>query len=125
MPAVIFMFRYKTKDLSVSEPLHSPFLAACYHNRLATTPPSNTPLLVYDGDCAFCRIWIEFWRRLTGGQIAFAPYQEVADRFPQIPRENFQRAVQLILPDGEVLSAAHAVSRSLECVPDHAWMLWA
>jgi lipase maturation factor 1 len=104
---------------------NSPFLAACYHSRLATTPPSNIPLLVYDGDCAFCRIWIEFWRRLTDGRIAFAPYQEAADRFPQIPRENFQRAVQLILPDGEVLTGAHAVLRSLECVPDHAWMLWA
>ena len=86
---------------------------------------SNVPMLVFDGDCAFCRIWIEFWKRLTGGQIAYAPYQEVAERFPQIPPENFQRAVQLILPDGEVLSAAHAVVRSLEPVPEYAWMFWA
>src|SRR6266849_6447964 len=86
---------------------------------------SNVPMLVFDGDCAFCRIWIELWKRLTGGQIAYAPYQEVAERFPQIPPENFQRAVQLILPDGEVLSAAHAVVRSLEPVPEYAWMFWA
>jgi predicted DCC family thiol-disulfide oxidoreductase YuxK len=92
---------------------------------LATTPPTHTPLLVYDGDCTFCRIWIELWRQLTADQIAYAPYQEAAVRFPQIPREDFQRAVQLILPDGTALSAAHAVLKSLECVPDHAWMLWA
>ncbi len=87
--------------------------------------PSNTPLLVFDGDCSFCRIWIGFWKRLTGGLIEYAPYQEVAERFPQVPRENFKRAVQLILPNGEVLSAAHAVLRSLSDVPGYAWMLWA
>ena len=89
------------------------------------TTPTSVPLLVFDGDCSFCRIWIEFWKRLTGEQIEYAPYQEVAERFPEVPRENFTRAVQLILPDGEVLSAAHAVFRSLAYVPGYAWMLWA
>ncbi len=89
------------------------------------TTPSNVPLLVFDGDCSFCRIWIGFWKRLTGGRIDYAPYQEVAGRFPQIPLENFKRAVQLILPGGEVLSAAHAVLRSLSEVPGYAWMLGA
>jgi predicted DCC family thiol-disulfide oxidoreductase YuxK len=88
-------------------------------------PPSNVPLLVFDGDCSFCRIWIGFWKRLTGNRVAYAPYQEVAAQFPQVPPENFKRAVQLILPDGEMLSAAHAVLRSLADVPDYAWMLWA
>jgi len=62
---------------------------------------------------------------LTGGRVEYAPYQEVAGRFPEIPRDNFERAVQLILPSGEVLSAAHAVLRSLSDVPGYAWMLWA
>ena len=87
--------------------------------------PSNVPLLIFDGDCGFCRIWIEFWKQLTGERIAYAPYQQVAGRFPQIPLENFQRAVHLILPDGEALSAAHAVFRSLEPVPEYGWLLWA
>jgi len=87
------------------------------------TVPSNVPLLVFDGDCSFCRIWIGFWRQLTGGQIEYAPYQEVAERFPGVPRDNFKRAVQLVLPNGEVLSAAHAVFRSLAQVPGYAWML--
>lgn len=86
---------------------------------------SNIPLLVFDGDCSFCRIWIGFWKQLTGGQIEYAPYQEVAERFPEVPRENFKRAVHLILPNGEVLSAAHAVFRSLSQLPGYAWMLGA
>ncbi|HXI38901.1 MAG TPA: lipase maturation factor family protein [Bryobacteraceae bacterium] len=86
--------------------------------------PSNTPLLVFDGDCSFCRIWIGFWKQLTGGQIEYAPYQEAAERFPEVPHENFTRAVQLILPNGEVLSAGHAVLRLLAHVPGYAWILW-
>jgi len=86
---------------------------------------ANVPLLVFDGDCSFCRIWIGYWKRLTGASIAYAAYQEVAERFPQIPSENFKQAVQLILPDGEVLSAAHAVFRSLADVPGYGWLLWA
>src|SRR5579863_664193 len=87
--------------------------------------PPGTPLMVFDGECGFCRIWIGYWKRLTGEQVAYAPYQEVADRFPKIPRESFQRAVQLILPDGEVLSAAHAVFRTLAQVEQRRWALWA
>jgi len=83
------------------------------------------PLLIFDGDCSFCRLWISLWQQLTGDRVAYAPYQEVAAQFPQIPIENFIRAVHLILPDGEVLSAAHAVFRSLAFLPEYAWLLWA
>ncbi len=70
-------------------------------------------LLIFDGHCGFCRIWIEYWKKLTGERIDYAPYQEVADRFPQIPREAFTQAVQLVRPDGTVVSGAHAVFETL------------
>ena len=75
------------------------------------------PLLVFDGDCGFCRAWIERWRRTIGDRLEVAPYQEVADRFPDIPRERFARAVQLVLPDGSHFEAAEAVYRSLALAP--------
>ena len=83
------------------------------------------PLLIFDGDCTFCRTWIGYWKQLTGDAIAYAPYQEAAARFPEVPREDFQRAVQLILPGGVRFSAAEAVFRSLADVPVYAWPLWA
>src|SRR6267378_3131241 len=92
---------------------------------MPTDSPRTVPLMVFDGDCSFCRLWIAYWRNLTGGTIDYAPYQETAGRFPDIPLENFKRAVQLILPDGEVLSAAQAVARSLVDVPEYGWMWWA
>lgn len=82
------------------------------------------PLLVYDGDCSFCRLWIDRWRGITGDRVRYAPFQEVSGQFPAIPRESFARAVQLILPDGRSFSAAHAVFLSLAEVPGYAWMLW-
>ena len=71
------------------------------------------PLLIFDGRCGFCRIWIDYWKRLTAGRIDFAPSQEVGDRFPQIRAEEFAQAVQLIRPDGSVASGARAVFETL------------
>lgn len=82
------------------------------------------PVMVYDGDCSFCRLWIERWCALTGERLEYAPYQDVAAQFPQVPIENFRRSVQLIFPDGRVYSAARAVFQSLALVPGYAWMLW-
>ena len=85
---------------------------------------ADKPLLVYDGDCSFCRLWIERWQALTGDHIRYEPFQTVAAQFPDTPREAFARAVQLILPSGEVLSAAQAVFRTLTFAPGLAWLLW-
>ncbi len=83
----------------------------------------SKPLLVYDGDCAFCRLWIDYWRRLTKDRMGYAPFQRVAKNFPEIPLESFQRAVQLILPDGKVFSGAAAVFHTLSFAPSRQW-LW-
>lgn len=73
----------------------------------------SKPLLVYDGDCSFCRKWIERWKKITRDRIDYAPYQEVAGEFPNVPREEFEKAVQLFDTDGKRYSAAEAVFRTL------------
>jgi hypothetical protein len=45
--------------------------------------------------------------------VDFAPSQEVADKFPEIPREAFSQAVQLVRGDGSVTSGARAVFETL------------
>ncbi len=81
------------------------------------------PLLVYDGDCSFCRLWVNYWRQLTGDRVRYEPYQEAAGRFPEIPRETFAAAVQFLLPDGERRSGAYAAYSSLADVPGRRWLL--
>ncbi len=81
------------------------------------SPPGTRPLLVFDGECGFCRRWIERWRAATGERVDYAPYQEVAERFPEVPHDAFERAIQLVDTDGTVYSGAEAALRALATVP--------
>jgi predicted DCC family thiol-disulfide oxidoreductase YuxK len=85
---------------------------------------ATLPLLIYDGDCRFCRFWIERWKKLTRERVEYAPYQTVAGHFPEIPIENFEKSVQLVLPTSEVFSGAQAVFRALSFAPGKGWMHW-
>jgi lipase maturation factor 1 len=82
------------------------------------------PLLIYDGDCDFCGLWIAHWKALTGERVDYAPFQEVESRFPQIPHETFERGVQLVMPDGTVYHNSEAVFRLLKDTPGRGWRLW-
>src|SRR5256884_1179464 len=88
-----------------------------------SNPPSKS-LMIWDGECHFCRRWVERWREITAGEVDYATYQEVADRFPEIPLEEFQRAGSFIEPDGKTFFAAEAVYRSLACRSSRKWMAW-
>ncbi|MGP0075544.1 MAG: lipase maturation factor family protein [Bryobacteraceae bacterium] len=87
-------------------------------------PIREVPLLIYDGRCGFCRIWIEYWKALTGERVAYAASQEVGGLYPQIPEKNFSESVQLVLPGGEILSGARAVFTTLTVAKQMFWLLW-
>lgn len=80
----------------------------------ATDKTRRQPLLIYDGDCRFCLYWIRYWQRLTGLGVTYAPYQQVASEYPQIPVAAFQRAVQYVGPNGKIASGAEAVLLTLD-----------
>ena len=79
------------------------------------------PLLIYDGNCSFCRIWIDYWRQLTGDQLNYAASQDVAAQYPQITKDDFAKSVQLVRTDGSVASGALAVFESLG---KKSWYRW-
>lgn len=82
-------------------------------------------MMIYDGDCHFCRHWIERWKEDAGEHIAFVPWQQVASRFPDIPQNAFENAVQWVGADGRVMSGADAVFRMIEASPyAPRWMRW-
>ena len=85
---------------------------------------SAKPLLIYDGDCSFCRYWVDYGRRLTRDSVAYAPYQEVAAQFPQIPIERFRLAAQFVDPDGTISSGAAAIYSVLSYARGGKWLLW-
>ena len=92
------------------------------HLRVSNPPPK--PLLIWDGDCDFCRLWIERWREMTVGKVDYVTYQEAADRFPEIPRNEFNRSLVLIQPDGTTFFAAAAVYGSLAYRRSRKWLAW-
>jgi predicted DCC family thiol-disulfide oxidoreductase YuxK len=74
---------------------------------------SSKPLLIYDGKCGFCKIWLDYWRKLTGDRVEYAASQEVGEQYPQIPKEDFSLGVQLVRADGSVAKNAAAVFETL------------
>ena len=81
------------------------------------------PLLIFDGDCGFCIHWINRWKSLTKDAVEYAPFQEVAVRFPHIKREAFEKAVHLVEANGQTTRAAHAVFRTLFLGSRCKWLL--
>ncbi|HTL79098.1 MAG TPA: lipase maturation factor family protein [Candidatus Babeliales bacterium] len=94
------------------------------NQRLRVSNPPSKPLLIWDGDCDFCRLWIERWRQITAGKVDYATYQEAAHHFPEIPTDQFSQSLVLIQPDGTVVFAAEAVYRSLANRRSREWLSW-
>jgi predicted DCC family thiol-disulfide oxidoreductase YuxK len=78
-----------------------------------TTYRPETPLLVWDGNCGFCKYWAVRWERMTGNAVAYKSHIKALEDIPDISEAEFKRSVKLIEPDGKVYHAAEAVYRSL------------
>ena len=81
------------------------------------------PILIYDGSCKFCLYLINLWKNKTRDYVEYAPYQSVANQFPQIPLDQFERSVQLVKPNGEVTEGAKAVFETMSYNPGLLWVL--
>lgn len=89
-------------------------------------PPGRVkPLLVYDGDCRFCKRWVSRWQARTGDRVEYAPYQDpgVLSRHG-IPLAAAKRSVQLAMPDGAVYEGAEAVFRVIALAPGTHVLAW-
>lgn len=88
--------------------------------------PGERYVLIYDGECGICRRSVD-WVTSTDrvGRIEVLPYHdpEVARRFPGIPPEDMERAMQLLAPGGERWQGARAAEETLSLLP--RWRLLA
>ena len=76
-------------------------------------PETETPLLIYDGRCGFCKIWIEYWKKLTGDALRYEATDEAGP------------SVRLVLTGGETLTGARAVFTALQDVEGRRWLIGA
>ncbi len=96
-------------------------MSAPKHYKVAN-PPQERPLMIYDGDCTFCRRWIERWKIWTGDRVDYEESQSVAGRFPEIPVDRYEKAVQLVEINGDVSEGAEAVFLCLKDTPGKGWL---
>ena len=80
------------------------------------------PLLIYDGQCQFCRYCVDFASAATGAEVHYQPYQAVQHDFPEISEQDFRASIRLIHPDGSVSSGARAAFQTLAL--GHYTALW-
>jgi predicted DCC family thiol-disulfide oxidoreductase YuxK len=90
--------------------------------RVQNPPPKAT--LVWDGECHFCRRWIERWKEITGDWVDYEESENIGDRFPEIPREQFERSLILIESDGSLFCGTEAAFRALRCRSSKRWLSW-
>jgi len=91
----------------------------CVRSAIRVAAPPPKPLLIYDGDCNFCKFWIRRWQYYTGDAIDYAPFQDssITTQFPELSRTDLASAVHLVEPGGNVISGAEAVFHSLSNNP--------
>lgn len=89
---------------------------------------THTATLIYDGDCSMCwtsAMWL-MRRAIAGGSqtLEIVPCRSSVrrERFPFIEDATCLDAMQLVLPDGRVLSGADAVPEILRRIPRWGWM---
>jgi predicted DCC family thiol-disulfide oxidoreductase YuxK len=88
--------------------------------------PGDVATLIYDGECAMCRgsaLWL-MRRALSAGRLEILPCRagERRERFPQVAEAECMTAMQLVLPDGRVLSGADAVPELLRRIRGWGWV---
>jgi predicted DCC family thiol-disulfide oxidoreductase YuxK len=71
-------------------------------------PPRERPLVVYHGECGFCRRWVERLRRWDRhDRLDYLALQDpAAAAATSRPRTELERAAHVVLPSGEVLNGA-------------------
>ncbi len=89
------------------------------------TRASRPAVVIYDGECPICQggmRWVE--RRALPGQFEFLPCQspERRARYPWMADETCLEALQLIRPDGQVLSGDGAIREILRRLRGWRWV---
>jgi len=88
-------------------------------------PPKEKPILVWDGECGFCKFWVIRLQKRTKDKIDFKTFQEVGGLLKDIPLKEFKKASRLIETDGHVFNGPDSLYRSLyHSASTSQWHRW-
>lgn len=90
-------------------------------------PGPTKPVVVFDGDCGFCRNAIaRIQRRDLPPRFEYVPRQApgLNDRFPRLAEQDFNTGLRLILPDGVIRVGADAFYEIARRLPRWRAVAW-
>lgn len=84
-------------------------------HKISTTsnPPQKKPLLIWDGQCGFCKYWLLYLKAHIGDRLDYEPFQEIHKNYDDISLKEFKKASRLIDVDGKVYSGPDSLYKSL------------
>ncbi len=82
------------------------------------------PVVVYDGDCGFCKKWIYLFEKTTAKDMIFMPYQGCNERFESTLSTSFSDTVHLCEGPKDVSTGAKAIYKLLHLSGKLSWLLW-
>ena len=82
------------------------------------------PVLLYDGECGYCRRWAERGRRWLAGRVDFRPGQDMAADYPELSAEELALSIHLVGADGAIEKGAAAAFRALAYRPGLGGPWW-
>ncbi len=85
------------------------------------------PVVVYDGECPFCRRQIARIRKYDRhGRFECVPRQTpgLTDRFPALGVGGFDTGMRLIVPDGQIYVGADSVYQISRQLAVFRWFAW-
>ena len=88
----------------------------------------SRPVVIYDGECVFCRRQVErMKRRDADDAFEYVPRQAegIERRFPKLTEGDFSTGMRLAYPDGTVsvgADAIYAIARRLRGWRNFAWL---
>ena len=88
---------------------------------------AQLPVVVYDGECAFCRRQIARIRRYDRhDRFEYVPRQtpRLTDRFPALARGDFDTGMRLIMPDGRIYVGADSIYQIARRLAFFRWFTW-
>ena len=78
------------------------------------------PVLIFDGNCGFCRTWINRLRRWDrNGRIRMVPSESrhTVEGLPPIDDDALNRAMHFVTPGGRIFRGARALQPMLRYLP--------
>ena len=81
---------------------------------MSMQPEARRPVLYWDGDCGFCRKWVDRWKESSGEAVVYRTIQQAPPEIVTAAGGDPPQQIVLESPNGNLLTGAHAALEALQ-----------